>query len=343
MRSSKVLISQALKTIRGNLERTGDPLGLKTAYWTRWTDGLDLPVQGSPLLFTARMYQMLPFVVQATEMAARARPLVPMLSVKIFAKMAEIAGAAAADPVLRLRARRAHEIRDRAEAALTGIVSGLASTGIHPAYLHENEPYSGVLLYDLGLAVARIARSVYRTLKAAGSKTVLTVDPHTTFMLRQVYPRYIPGFDLDVHHYLEVLARSDNLSSVPRAPELPEKIVVHDSCVMTRNLELVEPVRIVLGRLGIEAVEPENTGTDTACCGGPVEYAYADLSRSISCIRARELAAAGRDVLVACPICLINLMKHEKEMGIRVWDMGEILGFSFPRGSTGQQPLHGFA
>jgi Fe-S oxidoreductase len=64
----------------------------------------------------------------------------------------------------------------------------LADAGIHPAYLHEKEPYSGVLLYDLGMeeALAPIARSVYLTLKGAGAKTVLTVDPHTTFILRKV-------------------------------------------------------------------------------------------------------------------------------------------------------------
>ncbi|MBN2034642.1 MAG: (Fe-S)-binding protein, partial [Deltaproteobacteria bacterium] len=331
MRSSKVLISQALNTIRGNLERTGDPLGLKTVYWTQWTDGLDLPGQGSPLLFTARMYQMLPFVVQATQMTAAARPLVPMLSVKAFAKMAEIVVAVAADPFLRVRARRARKIRDRAEAALHGIVSALEGRGIHPAYLHEKEPYSGVLLYDLGMeeAVAPVARSVYRTLKSAGAETVLTVDPHTTFMLRNVYPRYIPGFDLQVHHYLEVLAGSDAPFTRPRAGGVPEKIVMHDSCVMTRDLEVLEPARTVLARLGIEVVEPENTGINTACCGGPVEYAYRDLSSSISFIRAGELSRFCRDVLVTCPICMINLMKHEKELGIRVWDMGEIMNLAY--------------
>ncbi len=332
MRSSKILISQALKTISGNMQRTGDPLGLKTVYWTRWAEGLDLPRQGSPLLFTGRMYQMLPYAVQATEMAEKAAPLVPVLSIRAFAKMAEITGALIADPILRLRARRAREIRDRAEAALSGIVSTLAAAGVQPAFLHDKEPYSGVLLYDLGLeeAAAPVAHSVYRILKASGAGTVLTVDPHTTFMLRQIYPRYITGFELQVHHYLEVLAASDSFAPDPNAAGFPEKIVIHDSCVMTRDLEVVAPARTVLARLGIEVLEPENTKTDTACCGGPVEYAYADLSRSISCIRARELAGVCRDVLVACPICLINLMKHEKDLGIRVWDMGEIIGRAFP-------------
>jgi Fe-S oxidoreductase len=327
MQNSKILISQALKTIRGNVERTGDPLGMKTVYWNKWADALDLPREGETVLFTARMYQMLPYVVQATEMAASARPLVPMLSVGAIAKIAEIASAVAADPVLRLRARRAREIRDRSEAALRGMISSLAAAGVHPAYLSEKEPYSGVLLYDLGMeeAVAPLARSVYRTLKSAGAETVVTVDPHTTFMLRKVYPQYVPGFDLDVRHYLEVLADSDFGVRKPEAGSIPEKVVLHDSCVMSRELESVEPVRKVLKRAGIEVLEPENSGKDTACCGGPVEYAYQDLSRSISTIRARELAGVCRDVVVTCPICLVNLMKHEKTLGIRVWDVGEIL------------------
>jgi Fe-S oxidoreductase len=331
MRSCKIRISQALKTISGNLKRTGDPLGLKTPYWTGWTDGVDLPRQGPSLLFTARMYQMLPYVVQATAMAEKAAPLVPALSVKAFAKMAEIVGAMAAEPILRLRARRARDLRHRAESALAGIVAALADAGVKPAYLYEGEPYSGVLLYDLGMeeAAAEVARGVYRTLKASGARTVVTVDPHTTFMLRQVYPRYIPGYDLRVRHYLEVLAGSNGVPPKTRAPGLPTRLVMHDSCVMTRDLGVVEPARSVLPRLGIEVVEPENTKTDTACCGGPVEYAFADLSREISCLRAAELAGVCRDVLVACPICLINLMKHEKDLGIRVWDMGEILHQSY--------------
>jgi len=327
MQNSKVLISQALKTIQGNLERTGDPLGLKAPYWTKWAGNLNLAAHGSPLLFTARMYQMLPYVVQTTQMAAKAKPLVPMLSVELFSRMAEYVGALAGEPVIRLGAQREGEIKRRTESALSGIVAALRKSGIDPAYLFEKEPYSGVLLYDLGMeeAVAPIARDVYRTLKSSGSQTVLTVDPHTTFMLRQIYPRYVSGFNLIVRHYLDVLAGAGNIFPETRPAGVPEKIMLHDSCVMTRDLGIVEPIRTLLSRIGIKVVEPENCGINTGCCGGPIEYAFAELSHSISCIRARELAGNCRDVLVACPICLINLMKHEKNLGIRVWDMGEIL------------------
>ncbi|MBW2355423.1 MAG: (Fe-S)-binding protein, partial [Deltaproteobacteria bacterium] len=105
--------------------------------------------------------------------------------------------------------------------------------------------------------------------------------------------------------------------------------VFHDSCVMARDLGIVQDLRTGLARTGLKMVEPENRGQDTACCGGPVEYAFADLSRSISGIRARELAAGGpTDIVVTCPICLINLMKHEKTMGTNVRDLGELLGMA---------------
>jgi Fe-S oxidoreductase len=331
MRSSKTLVSQALKTIAGNLARTGDPLGLKTVYWTRWAKGLNLPRRGDVLLYTARMYQMLPYVVRATDMAAAAKPMLPMLKVHALARMVEMAGALAADPVLRLQGGAEHEIRRRGEAALKGVVAALAAAGVRPAYLHEAEPYSGVLLHDLGMEneVAALARSVYRRLKASGARTIVTTDPHTTFMLREIYPRFVPGFDLDVRHYLQVLANAPPPVRSPSAEALPRQVVFHDSCVMARDLGIVQEPRTVLKRLGIDIVEPESRGQDTACCGGPVEYAFADLSRSISGIRARELAAGAADAVVTCPICLINLIKHEKPPGTSVRDMGELLGMAF--------------
>lgn len=330
MRNSKTLVSQALKTIVGNLARTGDPLGIKTIYWTRWAKGLHLPRRGDALLYTARMYQMLPYVVRATKMTAAAKLVLPMLKVHPLARILETAGALAADPVLRLQGGAEHEIRRRGETALKGMVAALGAAGIRPAYLHEAEPYSGVLLHDLGMEneVAALARSVYRRLKASGARTIITTDPHTTFMLREIYPRFVPGFDLDVRHYLQVLANAVPPARGPSVHSLPQRVVFHDSCVMARDLGIVNEPRTVLARIGIQFVEPESHGRDTACCGGPVEYAFAELSHSISGIRARELAAGATHAVVTCPICLINLIKHQKPLGTRVWDLGELLGMA---------------
>ncbi len=195
------------------------------------------------------------------------------------------------------------------------------------AYLYESDPYSGVLLYDLGLEeyIAPHIKKVYQLLKSCGVEKVITVDPHTTFMLKEIYPSYISDYDLDVMHYLELLSGKIEDFKILEAKKSPKKFVMHDSCVMTRDLGIVEQARYAAAGLGITLLEPENTRHNTACCGGPVEYAYADLSGKISNIRIRELADVCKNILVTCPICLINLMKYENQMGIKVWDMGELL------------------
>ena len=331
MQNSNVLIAQALSTLKGNIERTGDPLGFTRPYWADWADGLDFPRQGNTILMTARMYQMLPFVMQTVALTSSIRPMLGLLSSTVCRKLADIGTRITGETVLRLKAGTAGNAKDiggRGRRALRGIASAVHRAGAKPAYLHEQDPYSGVLLYDLGLENETVPhmRQVYRLLKENGARQVITTDPHTTFMLREVYPRHIPGFDLYVRHYLEIVAGQIGSVAAPGVNQLPASMVMHDSCVMTRDLGIIEQARQVAAALGITLLEPENTGQNTACCGGPVEYAYAALSAQISRIRIKELAAVSRDILVTCPICLLNLSKYERSDGVRIWDMGELLG-----------------
>ena len=324
MKRSKKLVSQALSILKDNLDRTGDPIGFKKPYWTEWANGLGLPIGGENVLLTARMYQMLPYIMQVTRLVGIAKPL---LALKGFDEVVNKGNRMAGEAVIRFKARGLNELKQKAGRILRGIVSALKKVGVHPGYLYEAEPYSGVLLYDLGLenGVQRHIQQIYRLLKDRGVQQIITVDPHTTYMMREIYPKYIENYDIEVKHYLEILCqKSENLAQF-RAGETPEAFVIHDPCVMTRDLGIVEQVREVGGVLGIKMVEPENTKMDTACCGGPVEYAFAHLTHQISGIRIGELAGLKSNILVSCPICLINLSKYEKPMGIKVWDMGEIL------------------
>ena len=306
------------------MDRTGDPLGFRNPYWIRWAEGLDLPRKGKTVLFTGRMYQMLPFVVQATQLVTAARP---MLALRGFDTLLAVGNRLAGPSVIRLKARGERVLAERGKEALKGILTALREAGEHPAYLYETEPYSGVLPFDLGLEekIARHVNRVYRLLKQRHIRTVITVDPHTTHMLKTIYPNYIHGYDIRVRHYLEPLCEGIQGVEVSCPPDFPKAFVLHDPCVMARDLGMTDEIRNVVRELRVPILEPQNTKLDTACCGGPVEYAFSDLSEKISSIRAKELAGVSRDVLVLCPICLINLRKHERELGIRVWDLGEVL------------------
>jgi Fe-S oxidoreductase len=144
-------------------------------------------------------------------------------------------------------------------------------------------------------------------------------------MLREVYPTYIDDFDLEVRHYLEILSEHADELHDSCKQALSSEYVIHDSCYLTRELGVVDQVRRVSESVGITLKEPENNKLDTSCCGGPIEYAFHDLTEKVSRARIQELSSISRDILVICPICLINLHKYEKELGIKVWDMGELL------------------
>jgi Fe-S oxidoreductase len=231
------------------------------------------------------------------------------------------------EPLLRWKARGYSEIKERVKKSLQGIEKALQHVGCRPAFLYEDEPYSGALLNDLGLEdqMKVHIHKVYKALLESGSREIITVDPHTTHMLKDIYPKHVENYALPVSHYLERLTRDSNKLNVFSGRLPITELVIHDSCVMTRNLGIIEQTRTIARQLGFKLVEADNNRLDTACCGGPVEYAFGELSEQISKIRIRELASFSSNILVTCPICLINFMKYEQELGVRVWDMGEIL------------------
>ncbi|HEY3314955.1 MAG TPA: (Fe-S)-binding protein, partial [Bacillota bacterium] len=173
------------------------------------------------------------------------------------------------------------------------------------------ELYSGALIYDLGVdeALKSHARKVYGVLKKHGVKNVITVDPHTTNMLRSVYPTVIEGYDLEVKSYLEVLAER----GTKPARTLAGEVVVHDSCVFARYENVVDQPRALLSRAGLTVREPEDAGKFTWCCGGPAESLYPKKALANAQKRVEQLKKVAQDGVTMCPICYVNLQKAAGE------------------------------
>jgi Fe-S oxidoreductase len=324
MRRSKRFVGEVLSTLKDNIQRTGDPLGLKGVYWTRWAKGLNLQKGGETILLTARMYQMLPYIMQITGLVASAKPF---LSRRGLGEIVNMGNRIAGDKIIRLKALGSRELKMKGRNVLKGIVRALEALDQKLAYLYEDEPYSGVLLYDLGLDeyIEDHIKKVYSLFKTYNVRKIIGVDPHTVFMLKEIYPNYIDNYDIEVKHYLEILSENNQTLKKMCKKSLDKEFVIHDSCYLTRELGIIEQIRDISSSLGIDLVEPENAKLDTACCGGPIEYAFRDLTEKVSETRIRELSAISKNIIVECPICLINLRKYEKEMGIKVWDIGELL------------------
>jgi Fe-S oxidoreductase len=183
----------------------------------------------------------------------------------------------------------------------------LQKAGVAFGYLYEDDLYSGALAHDLGAdeAVAAHARRVVGILRKHGVRELITIDPHTTTMLRTVYPKLVEGYDVRVRSYLEVLAER----GLPMGVPLSGTVTIHDSCVYARYEGIVDEPRRLLASAGLTVAEPENAGTSTWCCGGPAESLFPATAAAIAGKRVAQLRAVAPDCVTMCPICLVNLRK----------------------------------
>jgi len=286
--------------------RYGNPLGAPRDVCYSWASDLGLKRGGDTVLYTGCLYQLMAFTGSLVKLYER----LGILGIRAARAIARISEGLLAWFISRA-ASPDMDVYSYALRSLRSVVELLKRCGIEFGYLYDGDQYSGVYLYELGLEeeFAGHARAVYKELVRRGVKRVITVDPHTTYILREVYPRYVESFSLEVIHYIE-LVRTPKAVERPHGPQpyAAKPPVIHDSCYIVRKLGLYRAVRDSLSN--IRYIEPKNSGVRTLCCGGPIEGISPRLALQIAVKRARELASTGSErVVVMCPICFVNLKR----------------------------------
>lgn len=290
--------------IAANVRKTHNPFGIPTSQlntWWREVGGFTRR-PGDALLFTGLMYQAIPYLDATT------RYLEPL-------EDSRWAGALRWGRLNRyvpsyLVGRGFSLLTSKKEkkkfnGILQAIYRLLQESGAGVFYHPEMDFYSGILLYDLGDQEGFVehARFVAKNLRLHGVDKLITVDPHTTYALKELYPKYTgETFEVTPYFSLLRLSRSGNGNGQP-------PVVFHDPCFYGRYLKLSEQPRQVLQNLGLEYVEVRNHGEFTSCCGGPAESVSPALNREILNRRVAELKESGAPVVTMCPICLANLLK----------------------------------
>jgi Fe-S oxidoreductase len=321
-----------LGILTDNVSLRSSVLPLSRRVATEWADGLDIPRGGETVLYTGHMYQLIPFIAaMANQMKALENSWITRLMdygrlVNKFINISSFMGRAKKEE------RQAHNRSLRSIALL------LRESGVQFGYLYEDELYSGALLHDQGIDKDFIshARVVQKMFAAHGVKKAITVDPHTTNMLRHVYPEVLDGFDIEVQSYLEVLAEQN----LEVKKHLEGQVMVHDSCVYARYEEIIEQPRSLLEKAGLTVESPELSGSLTHCCGGPIESLFPARAHEIATKRAEQLMTAGCQVATMCPICLVNLKSAANGKGIIFRDIANILAEAFLDGSRSPGDTH---
>jgi hypothetical protein len=276
-------------------------LPLTSGRITGWARGFNLPVGGETVLYTGQMYQLVPSINSMSRQLASfensritnyfglGRSVNKIINLTAFMARVNSAEQATYNEPLR------------------NIVRLLRMAEIEFGYLYNDDLYSGALVYDEGLDEAFLsqARLVYKILKTNNVRNLITVDPHTTNILRSIYPQVINGFDINVKSYLEVLAEK---KLVP-GQGLAQEVTIHDSCIYARQESLIEQPRRLLLEGGVNIQEAELSGRLTQCCGGPLESLFPSKAMETSKKRIEQLSDCAHQIVTMCPICLASLRR----------------------------------
>jgi len=300
--------------LAANVRKSRNPFGAPSSRintWWREAGGFTRR-PGDALLFTGLMYQAIPYI----EATSRRLEGLEGSCWAGYLKYGRFIPGSLVGWGFSLLTSKAD--RQKFNGILQSICRLLRKSGVDFFYHPEMDFYSGILLYDLGdqEGFAKHARFVARSLKLHGVKKVITVDPHTTYALKELYPKYT-GETFEVQPYFSLLQLKAAGGSNGHEP-----VTIHDPCFYGRYLKLSEGPRQVLKSLGMDLAEVRNSGEFTSCCGGPAESVSPALNREILGRRAAELRASGAPVVTCCPICLANLLKA----GVAVEDLADLAG-----------------
>ena len=300
--------------IAANVRQSRNPFGVPSSRfntWWRQAPGFTRR-PGDALLFTGLMYQAIPYIETTTRHLERLEGS-PWADYLRWARFSRYLPGSLPGRGLAFLTSRAE--KQKFNGILQTICRLLTKSGVGFFYHPEMDFYSGILLYDLGDQEGFVehARFVARTLKLHGVHKIITVDPHTTYALKELYPKYT-GETFEVQPYFTLLRLGAGSGNGQ------EPVAIHDPCFYGRYLQFSEGPRQVLRDLGLKYVEVRNSGEFTSCCGGPAESVSPALNREILGRRVAELQASGAPVVTMCPICLANLLKA----GLAVEDLASL-------------------
>ncbi|MHA1617496.1 MAG: (Fe-S)-binding protein [Candidatus Njordarchaeales archaeon] len=300
-----------------NIRNRGFPFPVKKDICYKWAEELELPKGGETILYTSCLYQLVPYInamAHWLETAENSKFL--RLGLKLLGKLPSLSSFST------IIARPNHnEIKYFTEIPKI-IAQTLLKMGINFGSLYEEDIYSGALLFDLGLDnyFREHALKVTGIFRKHGVRKVITLDPHTTYVLRKVYPEFVDEFDIEVVSYLEIL--SNRLDGEETSKKLT--VTIHDPCLYARELGIIEEPREILRKLGVEIIEPKHNKIHTFCCGGPIESIYPSMSKKIATARLTELSQYSKNIITLCPICIANLGRYAPP-DIKIHDISQVI------------------
>lgn len=329
-KKAREMIPPGLVYIADNIISKQNVLGASKGTGTRWAKDLNLPKKAETIFFAGCGYQYASGLESMMSLIRKMDKSRVGAELPVgFASFQKKMGIDFAGAYRRLLVRDSYSDGQ----PLRDAVRVLRNLGAEFGYLAEDEPCCGGLLHYIGLEkeFAQNAQRVYDRLKSCGVNRIISIVPSCTYTIRDLIPKYIEGYDLEVKHFSEVVLEGIRSRELQFPGEV--RVAYHDPCQLARYLGLTEEPRQILRAIeGIELVEADWTNREwTTCCGGGggFEAVFPELSEILAVNRARELVETGAQIIVThCPGCIMQLKAGLKELKIdevEVLDLAQVV------------------
>ncbi len=336
------VIPQIVKVASENTREIGDVLGIGPELRVRWAKGLMLdkgPVDGT-IFYAGEMYPVMGYAEGAFRLTRR---LEGLMDINSLAKVGPIMRKLG---IYTMGARVLwSKNNEKYESILRDAIYVLSNLGVKMGYLFEEEPPSGVALHTYGLLkeFKEHAKWVRDRFEELGVKRVITLDPIVTTAFRLYYPEFLKDWDVEVMHFVEIVAKRFAELGIKLKLGRKEKVTYHDPCYLSRTLGIVDEIRFIISRIdGLEYLEPPRHGVNTGCSGdGGLELTQPLLARKVSLDRVKELKETGAEkVYTSCPACIMMLKTGFDALGYRtdVNDLASLIAEAMRNGIIEGEP-----
>ena len=207
----------------------------------------------------------------------------------------------------------------------------------------EDEVCCGFPLFITGQheMLEDLVKRLVEAYKARGVKTLICSCPCCVNIMARDWPLFY-GQDLpfEIRHITQFVAEALRQKKLIIKKELPERVIYHDPCYLSRGVGIIEEPREVLRSIpGIKLVEFERHGLNSRCCGsgGAARKVFHSNAIAMGRLTIDEAVEKKADKLVlSCPACYAKVNEamegHDKK--VPIVDIMELISQMIERGGA---------
>lgn len=170
---------------------------------------------------------------------------------------------------------------------------------------------SGIDAYEAGhLKVAKeIAQKNSQRFTQRGIRKIITNCPSSYYMFKEVYPKLITGWDIEVEHISETILTILQKKQLKEATQ--EAISYNDSAYIQN-----QNARSIINKFSGEIIEPQYTKQESFCCAGHggVHRNYPELAKKINKKRITEFPQNAQKIITPSAICYTELREFDERI-----------------------------